>query len=63
MSHKVSLRSKGRFNAEAFARGFGGGGHFQAAGFTINGPLETAKDMVISRAVALMPPKLDSELR
>jgi phosphoesterase RecJ-like protein len=61
LSHKVSLRSKGRFNAEAFARGFGGGGHFQAAGFTITGPLDAAKKLVISRAEALMPPLAGSE--
>ena len=61
LTHKVSLRSKGRFNAESFARGFGGGGHVQAAGFTISGPLDTVKKTVISRAEALLPPATGSE--
>jgi bifunctional oligoribonuclease and PAP phosphatase NrnA len=44
---KVSLRSMGRANAEAVARMFGGGGHFQAAGFTLQASLLEARERVL----------------
>ncbi|HET6202106.1 MAG TPA: DHH family phosphoesterase [Planctomycetota bacterium] len=37
---KGSLRSKGDFDVNAFARRFGGGGHKKAAGFELPGPFE-----------------------
>ena len=32
---RVSLRSRGAVDVSAIASGFGGGGHFNAAGFTV----------------------------
>jgi len=58
---KVSLRSKGRFNAAALARSFGGGGHVSAAGFTAQGPLEEIKRAVIETAGGLMPGSENSQ--
>ncbi|HLC15921.1 MAG TPA: bifunctional oligoribonuclease/PAP phosphatase NrnA [Thermodesulfovibrionia bacterium] len=37
---KISLRSKDQVNVAAIARQFGGGGHFHAAGCTVEGNLE-----------------------
>jgi phosphoesterase RecJ-like protein len=54
--YKVSLRSMGRFNAATLAQTFNGGGHFQAAGCTLNGTLPEVKEKVINEAIALMPP-------
>jgi len=44
---KVSLRSKGNVNVAQIAALFGGGGHKNAAGFKINGSLETAKEKLL----------------
>jgi phosphoesterase RecJ-like protein len=44
---KVSLRSKGDVNVAKIAALFGGGGHKNAAGFKIKGPLETAKEKLL----------------
>lgn len=41
--YKVSLRSKGRFNVEAVARKFGGGGHINASACRIQGDCDTVK--------------------
>lgn len=45
---KASLRSKGRINVAAIARTFGGGGHKNAAGFTMKADLETVKQAFLS---------------
>jgi phosphoesterase RecJ-like protein len=47
---KVSLRGKGDVDVSAIARGFGGGGHPNAAGCTVPGTLEAATGQVL-RAV------------
>jgi len=52
---KVSLRSPGIFNAAALAQTFNGGGHIQAAGFTVPGSIDQVKEKVVSAAVGLMP--------
>jgi bifunctional oligoribonuclease and PAP phosphatase NrnA len=44
---KVSLRSKGVVNVAEIAALCGGGGHKNAAGFTIKGSLETAKEKLL----------------
>jgi phosphoesterase RecJ-like protein len=44
---KVSLRSKKTVDVCAIAQGFGGGGHIRAAGCTIKGSLEEAKQRVL----------------
>lgn len=41
--YKVSLRSKARVNVSALTKGFGGGGHFHAAGCTLEKTLAEAK--------------------
>lgn len=46
---KINIRSKGHFNASAFAAQFGGGGHVLAAGITLNGDLETICKAVITQ--------------
>lgn len=47
---KVSLRSKGKVNVAEIARFFGGGGHANAAGCRIRGPLHEVK-RVLFRAI------------
>ena len=46
-SYKGSLRVNGDYNVAKVAAGFGGGGHVKAAGFTIDGPVDTAIDRII----------------
>ena len=43
-SYRVSLRSRGRVNVAALAKRFGGGGHHNAAGCSIEGHLETVME-------------------
>ena len=45
---KVSLRSRSDVNVAAIAEQFGGGGHKQAAGATLEGPLNTATDKLLT---------------
>ena len=44
---KVSLRSQNHLDIGQLARQYGGGGHKNAAGFTLNQPLSQAKKMVL----------------
>jgi len=44
---RCSLRSKGKVNVARIAHGFGGGGHWTAAGFTSTLPLEELKSAVL----------------
>ncbi|HSI73877.1 MAG TPA: bifunctional oligoribonuclease/PAP phosphatase NrnA [Fimbriimonas sp.] len=44
---RCSLRSRGDFDVAAVARTFGGGGHKNAAGCTIDGPLEEAEELLV----------------
>jgi bifunctional oligoribonuclease and PAP phosphatase NrnA len=41
-SYRLSLRSRGRVNVMEAAKALGGGGHFRAAGATLDGPLPAA---------------------
>jgi phosphoesterase RecJ-like protein len=45
---KVGYRSKGKVDVARLASAFGGGGHRQAAGVTMEGSLEQIKDQVIN---------------
>jgi phosphoesterase RecJ-like protein len=45
---RLSLRSKGRVNVAAIAERLGGGGHENAAGCTLEGPLPRALDEILS---------------
>jgi phosphoesterase RecJ-like protein len=47
---KVSIRSQNGLDAAEFARHFNGGGHVNAAGFTLYGPLAEVVNDVLSRA-------------
>ena len=47
---KVSLRSTRGFDVCALARRFGGGGHKQASGCTINSPLKEARPLMMAEA-------------
>ena len=47
-SFKVGFRSKGSVDVSAIAAAFGGGGHHNAAGCKIPGPIEEARNRVIS---------------
>jgi phosphoesterase RecJ-like protein len=46
---RVSLRSKGTVDVRAVAMAFGGGGHHNASGFTIEGPYKDVRDAVLDR--------------
>ncbi|MFZ0747670.1 MAG: bifunctional oligoribonuclease/PAP phosphatase NrnA [Terracidiphilus sp.] len=45
---RLSLRSKGRVNVAAIAERMGGGGHENAAGCTLEGPLGRALDQILA---------------
>jgi len=47
---KVSFRSTGDTDVNAFARRFGGGGHAKAAGALISGELGEVRDRVVEEA-------------
>ena len=46
-SHKFSLRSNGDYDVSRMAKDFGGGGHKNAAGFSITAPIDTGAGMNI----------------
>lgn len=45
---RASLRSKGKVNVAAIAEGLGGGGHENASGCTVDGPLGCALDQMLA---------------
>ena len=47
---KVSFRSTGGVDVNAFARQFGGGGHARASGALITGTIEEVRHSVIAAA-------------
>jgi phosphoesterase RecJ-like protein len=47
---KVGFRSKGDIDISILAARFGGGGHRQAAGASLEGSLDEVKELVISAA-------------
>jgi phosphoesterase RecJ-like protein len=51
---KVSLRSKGELDVHGLAAKFGGGGHRNASGIVMSGPLDEVADTVVARAEALV---------
>jgi bifunctional oligoribonuclease and PAP phosphatase NrnA len=46
---RLSIRSKGKLDVARIAEQFGGGGHRNASGCTINGPLEVAIDRILTQ--------------
>jgi phosphoesterase RecJ-like protein len=56
---RLSLRSKGHVNVAAIAEQMGGGGHENAAGCTLDGPLDRASDEILAelrRHIAALAP-------
>jgi phosphoesterase RecJ-like protein len=53
-NHKVSLRSRGELDIEKIARHHGGGGHRNAAGFTLAGDGEEVRGQVASELGAAL---------
>ncbi|HEV8582013.1 MAG TPA: bifunctional oligoribonuclease/PAP phosphatase NrnA [Thermoanaerobaculia bacterium] len=53
-SHKVSLRSRGEVDVEKIARHHGGGGHRNAAGFTLEGEGEEVRGQVAAALAAAL---------
>jgi phosphoesterase RecJ-like protein len=51
---KVGFRSKGRIDVGSLAREFGGGGHHNAAGAVVEGPLSRVRDLVFTRIGTLL---------
>jgi bifunctional oligoribonuclease and PAP phosphatase NrnA len=45
---RLSLRSKGRVNVASIAERFGGGGHENASGCTLDGPLPIARERILN---------------
>lgn len=54
---RLSLRSKGRINVARMAEELGGGGHKNAAGCTVEGPLSAATTMVLPKLRAALEDK------
>lgn len=46
---RVSMRSKYDVDVRLVANGFGGGGHKNAAGFTVSGPLDAVRPQILQR--------------
>jgi phosphoesterase RecJ-like protein len=51
-SFRVSLRSKNSIDVSEIAGAFGGGGHRNASGCTMAGPLESAKNLLVGQIAA-----------
>jgi phosphoesterase RecJ-like protein len=51
---KVSLRSVGSTDVNAFAKQFGGGGHAKASGAMLPGTLDQVRDLVVEAARAML---------
>ena len=52
--YRLSMRSRGTFNVMEVARALGGGGHFRAAGATVDGPRDAAIAKVLGAIRAEM---------
>jgi len=51
---RVSLRSKGDIDVNAVAASFGGGGHKNASGCTVDGPVEAIRPALMARLTAAL---------
>jgi phosphoesterase RecJ-like protein len=47
--YRVSMRSKGEIDIGAVAKQFGGGGHKNAAGCTVTGPIDALQKTFVER--------------
>jgi phosphoesterase RecJ-like protein len=50
--YRISLRSKNSIDVSQIATQFGGGGHRNASGCTLDGPLESARDRLLPKVAA-----------
>ena len=57
---RLSLRSKGGLNVAAIAERLGGGGHENAAGYTVEGPLVRAMDEILAELRQCLPPAAET---
>jgi phosphoesterase RecJ-like protein len=57
---RVSMRSKYDVDVRRVANEFGGGGHKNAAGFTVNGPLENVRPGILEKLTAAVDEGLES---
>jgi phosphoesterase RecJ-like protein len=57
---RVSLRSKYDVDVRLVANQFGGGGHKNAAGFTVAGPLVQVRSAILDRVVAAISQGLET---
>jgi phosphoesterase RecJ-like protein len=57
---RVSMRSKYDVDVRHVASAFGGGGHKNAAGFTVKGPLTAVRDGIVQRIVSAIAEGLES---
>jgi phosphoesterase RecJ-like protein len=55
VTYRLSLRSKGKVDVAAVASRFGGGGHREASGCTLEGPLESAIERITAEMAASLP--------
>jgi phosphoesterase RecJ-like protein len=53
--YRLSLRSKGKVDVAEVASRFGGGGHRDASGCTLDGPLESAIERITAEMAAMLP--------
>jgi len=58
---RLSLRGKGRVNVAAISARLGGGGHENAAGCTLDGPIERAAEQILAALQAEMDCRIDFE--
>ncbi len=59
--YRVSLRSKGGVNVAAIAENFGGGGHVNASGCSLDGPLSVATERVLAQVRLLLAQRSSAE--
>ena len=59
---RLSLRSKGAVNVAEVAESFGGGGHRNASGCTLEGPLDHAIERVLNRIESSLRAELPAEV-
>ena len=61
--YRVSMRSKGDIDIGAVAKLFGGGGHKNAAGCTVPGPIDQLQKMFVERVTRVIEQVESTNLR
>lgn len=62
-SARVSLRSKGAIDVRAVAASFGGGGHRNASGFSLDGPREDVESCAVAAVTRAVDTAVDESAR